>query len=123
MESKGIEEKAVGTFVEGLLGSPSATRKTRAKRVASNVATAFKNRLDQYHAEVANVKDEMDRLLDINSASTFSTTFDVNAEELVNKHIELIIKKAKLEETLEMISAEYKKLFGLDYVPSVISFE
>ena len=104
-----------GKLTANLTSNPAAVRKTRAKYAITSLASAYKKRLDNYSGEVDKIDDEIEQLLDVNPTNTTTTKYELDADKIVDTHINLVVRKAKVIDTLEALKAEYFELFGIAY--------
>lgn len=103
-----------GTFVSSLRRNYKQIRDDRALKIAKTAQTLFKRKVEDLANNIDDLKMDRDNLLDLNGTSTTTiiSASDFNADEFVEKDLELGLKIRNLEIKYDIAFARYNELFG-----------
>lgn len=103
-----------GTFVSSLRRNYKQIRDDRALKIAKTAQTLFKRKVEDLANNIDDLKMDRDNLLDLNGTSTTTiiSASDFNADEFVEKDLELGLKIRNLEIKYEIAFNRYNELFG-----------
>jgi len=103
-----------GSFVSSLRRNYKQIRDDRALKIAKTAQTLFKRKVEDLANNIDDLKMDRDNLLDLNGTSTTTiiSASDFNAEEFVEKDLELGLKIRNLEIKYEIAYNRYNELFG-----------
>lgn len=116
MEDEKVEvgvEKG-GAFIESLKRNNRKIRNDRAEAIAEDTYIRYRRAVEDLEVSIKRMKRERDNMLDLSptNAQSLVLASDFNAEEYVNKDIELGIKIRNAEIKIEIARAQFKDLFG-----------
>ena len=103
-----------GSFVSSLRRNYKQIRDDRALKIAKTAQTLFKRKVEDLANNIDDLKMDRDNLLDLNGTSTTTiiSASDFNADEFVEKDLELGLKIRNLEIKYDIAAARYNELFG-----------
>ena len=117
--------KANGTFKTDLQRNFKQLKDSRAESVAEDVEIIYKRKIEDLCHEIRNIeRDRENIMLDLsptNVTSALAVPSDFNAEEFLEKDIQLGIRKREAEIKLDIVARRYEELFGVIADPSVIT--
>ena len=117
--------KANGTFKIDLQRNFKQLKDSRAESVAEDVEIIYKRKIEDLCHEIRNIeRDRENIMLDLsptNVTSTLAVPSDFNAEEFLEKDIQLGIRKRNAEIKLDIVARRYEELFGVIADPSIIT--
>lgn len=103
-----------GSFVSSLRRNYKQIRDDRALKIAKTAQTLFKRKVEDLANNIDDLKMDRDNLLDINGTSTTAiiSASDFNADDFVEKDLELGLKIRNLEIKYDIALSRYNELFG-----------
>ena len=117
--------KANGTFKIDLQRNFKQLKDSRAESVAEDVEIIYKRKIEDLCHEIRNIeRDRENIMLDLsptNITSALAVPSDFNAEEFLEKDIQLGIRKRNAEIKLDIVARRYEELFGVIADPSIIT--
>ena len=117
--------KANGTFKIDLQRNFKQLKDSRAESVAEDVEIIYKRKIEDLCHEIRNIeRDRENIMLDLsptNVTSALAVPSDFNAEEFLEKDIQLGIRKRNAEIKLDIVARRYEELFGVIADPSIIT--
>ena len=117
--------KANGTFKTDLQRNFKQLKDSRAESVAEDVEIIYKRKIEDLCHEIRNIeRDRENIMLDLspnNVTSALAVPSDFNAEEFLEKDIQLGIRKRNAEIKLDIVARRYEELFGVIADPSIIT--
>ena len=117
--------KANGTFKADLQRNCKQLKDSRAESVAEDVEIIYKRKIEDLCHEIRNIeRDRENIMLDLsptNVTSALAVPSDFNAEEFLEKDIQLGIRKRNAEIKLDIVARRYEELFGVIADPSIIT--
>ena len=117
--------KANVTFKDDLQRNIKQIKDSCAERVAEDVEIIYKRKIEDLCHEIRNIeRDRENIMLDLsptNVTSALAVPSDFNAEEFLEKDIQLGIRKRNAEIKLDIVARRYEELFGVIADPSIIT--
>ena len=117
--------KANGTFKTDLQRNFKQLKDSRAESVAEDVEIIYKRKIEDLCHEIRNIeRDRENIMLDLsptNVTSALAVPSDFNAEKLLEKDMQLGIRKREAEIKLDIVARRYEELFGVIADPSIIT--
>lgn len=109
-----LKEKQTGAFLESLVRNNRKIREDRALAIFEDAELIFKRKVEDLQVKLNRLKRSRENMLDLspNNATSLIVAADFNAEEYVNKDMELGIEIRNTEIELEIAKERYKYLFG-----------
>lgn len=107
-------EKKVGAFFESLKRNNKQIRDDRATAISEDAQLIFRRKIEDLDMLIKRMKRERENMLDMSptNAQSLVLATDFNAEEYVQKDIDLGVKIRNEEIKLEIAKTRYTYLFG-----------
>ena len=111
------EEKEVvvtGAFIESLKRNNKQIREDRAITIVEDAELIYKRKIEDLEQSVKRMKRDQENMLDLSpeSATSLKLASDFDAEDYVNKDLELGVKIRNEEIKLDIAKKRYAYLFG-----------
>lgn len=103
-----------GAFVESLKRKNSKIREDRASAIAEDAELLYKRAVEDIETVIKRLKREQENMMDLSPDNTLSLkpANDFNADEYVNRDIEIGVEIRKMEIKLKVAQDRYTYLFG-----------
>lgn len=103
-----------GAFVDSLRRNNKKIRDDRAIAIAEDAQMRYKRTIEDITLEIKKLKRERENMLDLSptDAQSLVLATDFNAQNFVDKDIEIGIKLRNLEIKLEIAQRQFKHLFN-----------
>lgn len=107
-------EKVSGAFIDSLKRNNKQIREDRAEAIGEDAQLVFRRKVEDLELNIKKMKRERENMLDMSPthAQSLVLASDFNAEEYVQKDIDLGVKIRNAEITLEIAKERYVYLFG-----------
>jgi len=109
-----LKETQKGAFLESLVRNNRKIREDRALAIFEDAELIFKRKVEDLQVKLNRLKRSRENMLDLspNNATSLIVAADFDAEEYVNKDMELGIEIRNTEIELEIAKERYVYLFG-----------
>ena len=103
----------LGTFVASLKRSNSKIKDDRATAIAETTELKYRRAVEDIDIKIKDMKRDRENMLDLSPTTTDSLIMasDFNAEQFIQKDIDLGVKIRNAEITLEIAKKQYEYLF------------
>lgn len=107
-------EKVSGAFIDSLKRNNKQIREDRAEAIGEDAQLVFRRKVEDLELNIKKMRRERENMLDMSPthAQSLVLASDFNAEEYVQKDIDLGVKIRNAEITLEIAKERYIYLFG-----------
>lgn len=108
------EEVKTGAFVASLKRNNAKIREDRATAISEDAQMKYRRAIEDLELDLRKMRRERDNMLDLSpsDANSLKLASDFNAQEYVNKDIELGVKIRNTEIRVEIAKRQYENLFG-----------
>ncbi len=118
MEEKEIKKivPEAGAFMESLKRNNRQIRSDRAEAIGEDAEMQYKRQVEDYDIQITRMKRQMENMLDLSPshAQSLKLAEDFNADEYVQKDVDLGMEIWKVEQRLAIAKARYTYLFGVE---------
>ncbi len=106
--------EVIGAFQVALQRNNSKIRKDRAEAISEDTQLVYKRAVEDMEIKIKKLKRDRENMLDLSptDATSLVLASDFNAEEYIDKDIEIGVKLRNLEIRLEIAKERYEYLFG-----------
>lgn len=106
--------KNEGAFVASLKRNNKQIRDDRATAIAEDAQMRYRRSIEDLELNLKRMKRDRENMLDLSpdNSTSLKMASDFNAQEYVNKDIELGVKIRNTEIQLEIAKKQYEHLFG-----------
>ena len=103
-----------GTFINSLKRNNKQIREDRALAIAEDTFMLYKRKIEDLEVSIKRMKREQDNMLDLSPehAQSLILATDFNADDFVQKDIQIGVNIRNAEITLEIAKKQFKELFG-----------
>lgn len=108
------EKKMDGAFLTSLKRNNKQIKEDRALAISDDAEMIFRRKVEDIGLQIKRMKRDRENMLDLSptTAQSLVLASDFNADEFVNKEIDLAIKIREATIKLELATERYKYLFG-----------
>lgn len=108
--------KPIGKLYANATRAPAEIRKSRAKSLVTDIVLGLQQRIARYEKELINIQMKKDQLLDLSPSNSFTTSFEVDTEKLVDNYVTMCVEEERLQITYNILKKEYLLLTGSEYM-------
>lgn len=110
-----------GALQQSLDRNSKTIRKDRAQTISDTARLRYRRAIEDKHLSLRECKSQQDALIDMSPDNTMSIirVADFDAEEFVKANADLARKIYDLSIVIEVMTADYKRLFGEDIVVAI----